>query len=290
MVARVAALLGMLVICCAALGCPPQPLADSPSTEPSASVPVPVPAAVVATGPAAPLVDEEPGPKRSEPFGTTPLSPLARQVTALVMAALRGEPLPTAIPTEPIDPERVVSWGDDPRPDSDSLEILAFAIEIDIALPVTGATAPGGSGDQTVRAFVLLSRSGLKIAKLGLRGPDRAALLPAWLEGAHAVAADVVSAARQGKLAAMVLSESEAASYGKQAEGLVDELPTQTRIDEVQSLVRAAGEPVGTEVDRLGLLVRDASGRLYSCVLNVDEHRGKTVLDSRPLVRVRMPK
>lgn len=218
-------------------------------------------------------------------FAWSPVTPLADDVAALVDAALRGEPLPTALPTERIEPDRLVSYGGSTRPASGPLDYLVFGVGVEIAFGTPSAS--GEASGPGLEAVLVLTATGLH---LGMLRQGRFATVeppPAWLAGVGAAVRGMLVAARDRRLASWVLDERQRSPFGSYWQRVQRELPSDHTIRAIEDFVAEAGPPRGYEVDDLMLLARDSAGRLFSIALGMDEQGGEVVLDARPLVRLR---
>ena len=253
------------------------------------------PATVVATAgpeataalPSTPLT--APSVRGQSDFPPSALTGLATSIRELVIAALEGRPLPAHPPTEPIrDPAKLVRLKS-PLPPVAELEFVVFALEIEIVVVDPPRTpAPGNSHENnSITGLAFLSRTGLKVGSLETSSEDKAPPLPPWLSGAAGFGREVHAALRGGRVSTLLLGEAERPVIGNDAlfREVMEENPTREKIGELERLAQRSAEPLGYELDDVGLLARDRGGDLYAFELDFDEHDGQVVLDSAPLVR-----
>jgi hypothetical protein len=67
---------------------------------------------------------------------------------------------------------------------------------------------------------------------------------------------------------------------------LEKELPDAEEIQRAEALARSHPRVLGVRMDDVIVLGRDWHGVFWGFALQIDEHEGKTVLDTGPLVRV----
>lgn len=218
-------------------------------------------------------------------FAWSPLTRLADDVASLVLAALRGQPLPTALPTEPVEADQLVAYRGEERPQLDTLQFVAFGMDVEMVYEAdpaaSGRAAPG------VEAALLLTRIGLRVVMLRRGSFDVPSPLPSWLTAARGAARGIVATARQGRLGSWVLDEEQSALFGDYWPWVRRELPSEETVHEVEAWLAAAGEPRGYDVDDLVVVARDETRQLFAMTLELAAGSGEPVLGARPLVRVR---
>ncbi len=266
-------------------------LAEACAAAPSSSqAPPPAPTLRVASAPPTPPAGPRTPRASSGEFAPSPLTGLAQGLREIAFAALDGRALPASeIAVQPIrEPSRLVRGGHE-LPSSADLTVLAFAMEITLAL-ADPATARGSTDDErsSIRVIAFLSRAGLKVGSLELKTSSRADPVPAWLAGTQTFARDVLSALREHRIGNLLTGEAErpALSDDFLFERLMAERPKVDELREAELLAERQRNLFGVKLDEAFLVARDRTGAIWGLGFQIEEHHGHLELDSSPLLRV----
>lgn len=263
-------------------------------TQPPAASPEPAPVSV-AVAPEPDATSGEalvavPDPNAEAPhqtgwFAPSPITALADEMVAINEAAIAGRALPPhRIDIEPLRTDSPdVSYRDESERPVGNLQYVVFGVEADIVFD-RSATDPDDAG--ALRVVIFLSRAGWKLARVMARPAPTTMPVPRWLTGLEDVCWEVVRAAKERRLDQLLVGEAERAVLGNDAlfDLIRQELPKRESLDLLADLVPDEG-PSGLRVDDLVLVARDAKGELWGFEYDMDRKGGRTVLDSRPLVR-----
>jgi hypothetical protein len=274
--------LPVLAVACGGPGAPPPHPISAPEPVPE---PVTAPTALDDASEAPPRVPLETG------YGPSPLTPVANDLTVLVANVLDGLPPPAGpIPLERERPPDKLIRGEEAAPRSKELQFLGVAFELEIVLVKEPSPPPAADrdADGVLETIAFVSRTGAKIAALDVDPPRAPRQVDAWLAGAEEQARAVVDAVAVGRLRELLIGEPERSIFDNDVifRKLEKELPDAEEIRRAEALARSHPRALGVRMDDVIVLGRDRHGVFWGFALQIDEHEGKTVLDTGPLVRV----
>lgn len=221
----------------------------------------------------------------AESWPDTPLTPFARDMTALALAALEGRELP-ADPPIPLGAAagqpRVSSEGAGLAP---PLRVLCFFVQVEASF----AQAPPGTPGGTLELGFALCASGVRLVELDPDPARPSRVLPPRLEGLGRAAREAIAAIAAGRGEEYLIGERDREALGGEplySLALRESLRADQLV-EVQRRLAQLGEPTGYFVDDLGVVGVDQQGPIM-LALDVDRGpNGELALDGPPLVRVR---
>ncbi len=250
----------------------------------------------IATASAVPEIGPPPNdaPTVASSFPASSITGFANQVTELVGHVLDGRPPPRGplplVPWQSSD-QLVKPWRQVATPRRAELEIIIFAMELDVVLSegtVAPIAAPGEQDTGKLETILFLSRTGLKLAKLNVRAPSRPQPVPPWLEGASRFGAQIFDAAAAGALESLLVGEPERAVIGDDVlyEQLIRDLPKRLELERAQALARSRREPLGLRFDDVFVIARDRQGEIWGFKLEIEEEEGQLAFATSPLIEV----
>jgi len=243
----------------------------------------------------APTEDADAPRPSGRPYADTPLTEIADELTALALAAVSDGPLPvTHVPLDaplesPVELARQTAAPRDPV-------VLGIAFEIELILkrgaPDDDAVGPARWG--SIRLTLALSRYGLRLVSLRPRTMSMAlpgGSLPPAMQGAAAVATEILGAIRAGDVSAYAMGEPERQLLDN------DEVWLQVHQDRVspalvqqvqQMIATLPDEPLAWRLDDVAVLIADADDRLLSVAFEWDaDGQGSFALRTSPLLELR---
>jgi len=249
---------------------PPAPDAQKPTSMEAAST-----ASLAGSGPLTP------SPAEQGPFAASALTPLAEQLAALARAALDGGPLPSELPLEqPVRADALVE-SEEALPAAADLDFFLLALEICLDFD---SETPDGAG---VKAGLVLTRTGVRVASLGGCSGRGDAPLPEWLRGVEQASRDLARALDDGSIRELIIGESDRPAFGNDAvfDALAERRPTLAQIDRARR--KSEAKYRGASLSELGVIARVRAGEIWGFLFEVGERRGQIVLCSSPLLDVR---
>jgi hypothetical protein len=235
-------------------------------------------------------------PRAPRRFASSPITDFGEGIRALALAAIWHQPLPAP----PIEPDRPlgssaqVVWSERSLPVPRHLDVIAFAMDIEIVLKV-GEPAPDAEGHArwgSLRVTIALGENGARLVALRPIETSNApmAQLPPSLAQLPELAGDLLAGLRRGDLSAYDLTEDDRLLLANDAvwSELQEDRPDPALLREIGELLASLGNgPLGYRLDDLSVLARSDDNALYALSLELDRAGDRYALATSPLVHVR---
>lgn len=231
------------------------------------------------------------------PYGDSPITGVATELTAAAVAALRGEaipplPVPTASGGSGLpEVERQTRGGHDGMPHGE-VKVLGFILGLELVLKVgePRPDAPVDSQAGRLETLLYVGPRGVRVLGTEVRPmePRPGLPLPPGLGGLEQVGREVLAHLRAGTVEEILAGEPERAILGpriwREVEG---DLLDRERLAQASRAAATLGDvQVTYDIDDAGILARDEEETLFLVLMDFADLDGHLVLDDSPLFRV----